>query len=314
MLNLDASQLATLAEVLRSGSFERAAAVLGVTPSAVSQRIKALEERLGVVLIRRGQPCTATAAGQRLFRHAESLALLEKALAADLLPEPAAGQHRMIRIAANADSLATWLPGALAAAMEAAPGLLFDVLLDDEDHTAEWLRRGEVAAAVTTHAVPIQGCDCWSLGRLRYQATACPDFVARYFPNGVTAEACAEAPMLTFNRKDALQRRWLERRFGTAPPAPSHFLPSSRAFVDAACLGLGWGMIPEMLIRPHLSAGRLVVLDAGQPLDRSLHLQSLRAARSALAPLDHAVRSRSREALLALSDSGASVAEASRET
>ncbi len=298
MLNLDAAQIAALAEVLRTGSFDRAAAALSVTPSAISQRIKALEERLGTVLIRRGQPCTGTAAGLRLFRHAEEVALLEHALAADLGPVPGAGGHT-IRIAANADSFATWLPAALAAAAEAVPGLLFDVTLDDQDHSAEWLRRGEVAAAVTSHAEPIQGCDSLALGALRYHASASPDYLGRHFPNGVTAEACARAPMLTFNRKDELQTRWLAARFGTPPTPPSHFLPAAQAFIDAAKLGLGWGMNPEQLLWAPVISGSLVLLDETQPLDTPLYWQSARAVRPALAPLTQAIRAQARKELRA---------------
>ncbi|MDV7143326.1 LysR family transcriptional regulator ArgP [Tropicimonas sp. TH_r6] len=290
MLNVDPSQLAALSEVLRTGSFDRAAAVLSVTPSAISQRIKALEERLGTVLIRRGQPCTGTAAGQRLLRHAEEVALLEHALAADLGPVPGATGVHTVRIAANADSLATWLPEALAAASLAAPGLLFDVTLDDQDHSAEWLRRGEVAAAVTSHADPIQGCDSLTLGALRYHASASPGFMVRHFPDGISAEACAKAPMLTFNRKDELQSRWLSARFKPPPAPPTHFLPASQAFVDAAKLGLGWGMNPEQLLRVPLANGELALLDVAQPLDTPLYWQSIRAARPALAPLTRAIR------------------------
>jgi LysR family transcriptional regulator (chromosome initiation inhibitor) len=150
---LDYAQLSALAAVIRTGSFERAAQHLGVTPSATSQRIKLLEERLGGVLAIRGQPCTATEAGQRLCQHAEQVALLESSLQ-DSLPGLQAGSRPLtLRIAVNADSLATWF----ITAMSRTEGYLFDIILDDEDHSAEWLRRGQVAAAVTGHSTPVQG-------------------------------------------------------------------------------------------------------------------------------------------------------------
>ena len=297
MLNLDAAQLAALSEVVRTGSFERAATALSVTPSAVSQRIKTLEERLGLLLVQRGQPCTATASGLRLCRHAEEVALLEHALSADLGPDVSGQGPPTIRIAANADSLATWLPAALAEAANAPPGALFDITVDDQDHSAEWLRRGEVAAAITSRAAPIQGCDCLPLGALRYVATASPVFMAQHFPDGVTAEAVRLAPMLTFNRKDRLQANWLKHCFGKLPTAPTHYLPSSHSFVDAALLGLGWGMNPEILVRDHLAEGRLVALDPHRTLDTPLFWQSARAARTALAPLRRAIQA-SAKALL----------------
>ncbi len=133
---IDPAQLAALAAVHRRGSFELAAADLHITPSAVSQRIKALEERAGTLLIRRGQPCTATPPGLRLIRHHDEIALLETTLAQDL-PGLAAGPATL-RIAVNADSLATWVIPALAAT----EGLLFDLVIDDQDVSQDWLRRG----------------------------------------------------------------------------------------------------------------------------------------------------------------------------
>ena len=102
---LDLAQLAALAAVHRRGSFDLAAADLHVTPSAVSQRIKALEEVTGTLLIRRGQHCTATPTGLRLIRHHDEIALLETTLGADL-PNLTQGPATL-RIAVNADSLAT---------------------------------------------------------------------------------------------------------------------------------------------------------------------------------------------------------------
>src|SRR5512147_2415606 len=113
-MQLDSRQLAAFAAVLREGSFDAAARALHVTPSAVSQRIKGLEERLGRVLIRRGTPCVATEAGESLQRHARQLRLLEaEALAPFAAAVPArgpagAGTALPLAIAVNADSLATW--------------------------------------------------------------------------------------------------------------------------------------------------------------------------------------------------------------
>ncbi len=281
-LMYDPAHLEALAAVLRSGSFDGAAVALNLTPSAVSQRIRALEECIGTAVVIRAQPCRATAVGARLARHAEDVALLEHALAADL-GQDASRPH--VRIAVNADSLATWFLPALAGVA----GLFYDVVLDDQDHSADLLRRGEVQAAVTAHGAPIAGCDAHRLGRLRYLATASPAFAARWFPVGVTAEALAEAPALTFNRKDRLQADWAREVAGQPVALPTHLVPSSQAFVDAARLGLGWGMNPEPLVAGEIAAGRLVALSAGT-LDTELHWQVARLAGRPLATLTAAVR------------------------
>jgi len=77
-LMLDYSALVALATVIRVGSFERAARALHVTPSAVSQRVRLLEDRVGCALVIRDQPCRATETGRRLCQHVDQVQLLER--------------------------------------------------------------------------------------------------------------------------------------------------------------------------------------------------------------------------------------------
>lgn len=292
-MQFDPHHLAALSAVLRCGSFESAAADLSVTPSAISQRIKALEERVGTALIVRATPCSATETGARLAKHAEDVGLLEGQLSRDLALEGGDAPTRL-RIAVNADSLATWFVDALAAV----PDVFFELVLDDQDHSADWLRRGEVSAAVTAMGPPVAGCTQFPLGALRYVATASPDFMARWFGNGVTADTLAVAPCLTFNAKDALQRDWMQQVTGQRLTPPAHRLPSSHAFVEAARVGMGWGMNPEVMVRGPVRNGRLVVLDPHRPLDSALCWQVSRIMAPAFAPLTDAVRRAARDALI----------------
>ena len=290
---LDYALLSALAAVVRTGSFEQAAQHLNVTPSAVSQRIKLLEERIGAVLVVRGQPCLATEIGERLCRHVDQVALLEASLRQSLPGLQHDARPVTLRIAVNADSLATWFIPAMAQT----DGLLFDLVLDDQDHSADWLRRGEVVAAVTSHGEPVQGCNCHSLGSLRYIATASPGFVERWFADGFDEAAARRAPCLIFNRKDRLQTIWLKEALGTEIRPPLHWLPSSQAFVDAALAGLGWGMNPEMLVREDLREGRLVALTPSLPLDVPLFWQQSRIVGPLLADLNRAVLNAARTLL-----------------
>lgn len=280
---LDPAQLAALAAVHRRGSFDLAATELHVTPSAISQRIKALEEQTGTLLVRRGQPCQATEPGLRLIRHHDEVLLLERTLAADL-PGLAPGPTKL-RIAVNADSLATWVIPALAAT----EGLLFDLVIDDQDVSQDWLRRGEVLAAITSHPGPLQGCETLSLGALRYRATASPGFMSRWFAQGFRAETLATAPTLTYSEKDQLQTRWAAARGLRRPMLPTHRIASSHAFVEACLQGLAWGVNPEPLVAQHLADGTLVEILPDTPLDVDLYWQFTRLAAPALKPLTEAV-------------------------
>lgn len=294
----DYAHLEALVAVLRTGSFEQAARRIGVTPSAISQRVRLLEERVGSVLVVRGQPCTATETGQRLSRHAEEVALLERSLGDDLAPTSGRGANPTIRIAVNADSLATWFVPAMAAV----PDRLFDLVLDDQEHSAEWLRRGEVRAAVSGSAQPVQGCDGRPLGRLRYIATASPAFMRRWFPDGVTVQALSLAPALTFNAKDTLQARWSAAYVGDGIVPPTHWLPSSQAFVDAALAGIGWGLNPEHLVAGAIADGRLVPLLPDAPYDVPLHWHWSRSVAAALGSLNRAVMEAACQVLLPIGD------------
>lgn len=271
-MQLDSRQLAAFAAVLREGSFDAAARALHVTPSAVSQRIKSLEERIGRVLIRRGSPCVATEAGESLQRHAQQMQVLESQALAPfgLGAEPAASLP--LAIAVNADSLATWFVPALATLREHHEVAL-DLHVEDQDHSSELLRQGRVLAAVSAEPVPVQGCRVSPLGRMRYRAVASPDFMRRHFPRGVDDEALARAPCSVFNQKDQLQARFLRLLSRRRLQPPQHRIPSTHGFVHAALHGLGWGMNPEVLVAPLLASGDLVELVPGRTLDVPLYWQ-----------------------------------------
>lgn len=295
---LDYSALSALAAVVREGSFERAARALHVTPSAVSQRIRLLEERVGCALVVRDQPCRATETGRRLCQHVDRVRLMEQELegaVAALAPE---GVTRVpLPVAVNADSLATWFAPAVAAFAAEAP-VLMEIAIDDQDHTAEWLRSGTVLAAVTGTARPAVGCDSRPLGSMRYVAAATPAFMGRHFADGVGAGSLARAPSLVFNAKDELQAQWARRLCHRHVELPRHTLPSTQAFVTATLGGMGWGLHPRALIAPHLKNGSLVELVPKTPLDVPLHWQQARAASALLDGLTRQLVAAAQRALL----------------
>lgn len=286
---LDYAALAALAAVIREGSFERAAQALFVTPSAVSQRIRSLEERVGCALVVRGQPCRATDTGRRLCQHVDRVRLLEQELQGTLPALAPEGVTRVaLPVAVNADSLATWFAPAVAAFAAEAP-VLVELAVDDQDHTAAWLRSGAVLAAVTGTARPPAGFNSRPLGAMRYVAAASPACVARHFAQGVGAASLARAPSLVFNTKDDLQARWARRLCHRDVELPRHTVPSTHAFVATALAGMAWGLHPEALIAGHLRAGRLVELVPDTALDVPLYWQHARVASSLVAGLSREV-------------------------
>lgn len=273
---MDAVQLATFQAVVEGGSFEAAARALHVTPSAVSQRIKALEQDVGQVLVRRAKPCTATEAGQALVRLAGQIALLEREALAAARGVPGDGGRTRISIVVNADSLHTWfLP-----ALTALPAVSFELHQDDEDHTAELLRAGTAMAAVTAQHAAVQGCRVEKLGAMRYLAVAAPGHFKGF----------ARTPMLVFNRKDRLQHRFLAALGHEDAEPPIHYVPAAHAFIEAIRLGLGWGMIPERAAREDITAGRGVDLAPGRYQEVPLYWQYWRLESPVLAALTTAVR------------------------
>ncbi|AYF77921.1 LysR family transcriptional regulator ArgP [Nocardia yunnanensis] len=267
-MDLQLDQLRALDAVISEGTFDAAARKLSVTPSAISQRIKALEDAAGRILVRRTKPVRPTESGLTVLRLARQIQLLTGDTARELgdAHQPT-DRPVVIPLAVNADSLQTWVIDALG---RAAQGICFEVHREDEEHTTALLRDGTVMAAITSTAAPVQGCTVRRLGAMRYHPMAQPEFARTWFPDGPTAKAFERAPVVLFDRKDDLQFR-LMRHYTRKPlDPPRHYIPSSAGFNDAVRVGLGWGMIPDIMIRPE---DRLVPLDEQVFVDVPLYWQ-----------------------------------------
>lgn len=220
--------LKALSAIVETGSFDAAATLLGITPSAVSQRIKALETSAGQILVRRSLPSSPpTEAGAVLLRTARQIQALE----ADALQSLGQGPEgrAIVALAVNADSLATWFIPVLHDAATWSDAVL-DLHIEDQDHSSRLLRQGDVlGGAVTTDPKAVGGgCRAESLGVMRYVPAASPALRQRHeASDGVN---WSEMPMLRFSTNDDMQHRFL-RSQGVEhfPPPTIPSLPPKRS-------------------------------------------------------------------------------------
>ena len=281
---MDLAHLSALAAVVDEGSFDSAASALHITPSAVSQRIKALEQSAGQVLVRRTKPTEVTGPGEAYLRLARQVDALVHEATTAVADD---GTSVTVPIALSADSMATWVLPALATLPA---GICFDLHRDDQSRTADLLRAGTVMAAITSVVEPVQGCRSTRLGITRYRPMATPAFVARWFADGVTVDALEAAPMVVFDRNDDLQERYLRRRTRRRLAPPRHYVPASADFAEAVALGLGWAVLPHEQSADRERAGVLVELDPGQHVDVVLHWQQWTLRTPALEAVAAAIR------------------------
>lgn len=263
-MNIDFSLLECLETVANEGSFEKAAALLSITQSAVSQRIRALETQLGQPLLFRTRPVRPTPAAQPLLRFARQTRLL----AMEVLPEVRdIGARGQLRIAVNADSLGTWVLPALQAWAHQHPEVTLDFVVDDQTKTQARLRNGEVIGSIGSDGEATKGFQVRPLGVMPYVCVASPAFMARHFPDGLSIPAAQKASALVFDRRDDLQADHLSRCLGWKNPRfPHHYVPAFEAYLDAAILGYGYGMSPLAQCRRPLEAGTLVDVTPQHPV------------------------------------------------
>ncbi|MBF8779593.1 LysR family transcriptional regulator ArgP [Pseudomonas fulva] len=265
----DYKLLAALASVIEQGGFERAAQMLGLSQSAVSQRIKLLEARVGQPVLVRANPPSPTEVGRQLLNHVQQVRLLERDLQRQVPALDESGMPERLRIALNADSLATWWAGAVGPFC-AAQQVLLDLVVEDQDVGLRRMRAGEVAACLCASERPVAGARSLPLGAMRYRALASPTFMARHFAAGFEARRLARTPAIVFGPDDFLQHRYLAS-LGIEEGFLHHLCPSAEGFLRMTEAGVGWGLMPELQVVEQLESGRLVEICAGTPIDVPLY-------------------------------------------
>lgn len=283
-MNVDDDLARTLATAVAAGSLEAAAGRLHVSPSAISQRIRALEVQVGRPVLHRTRPLEVTSAGAAVVRFARQLELLGDDLRADLEAGPS---RTPLAVVVNADSLHTW---ALLPLVDVSEDVELEILREDEAHSLALLRSGAAAGAVTSVATAVAGCTVERLGVMRYLAVCSARYAARWFVGGVTAATLDDAPVVAYDRKDDLHLRCLRRLTRSRNDPPTHRVPASAEYAEAIRLGLGWGMVPEIECREEVRTGDLVQLSDRAELDVPLYWQQWRRGSGALRAVGDALR------------------------
>ncbi|QJB56065.1 LysR family transcriptional regulator ArgP [Pseudodesulfovibrio sp. zrk46] len=266
---LDYKLVEAFAVVAREGGFEKAAKVLHLTQSAVSQRVKLLEEQTGCILLVRSTPPKPTPAGREMLKHYRQVRQLEM----DLGPGFGREQDGFVTlpVGINADSLATWFFPAVGDYLAENPVLL-DLAVDDQAQTHRLLKDGEVLGCISDRSEPFQGCRVEYLGDQVYNLYCTPNYKEKWFNDGLTLERVLKAPTLIFNRKDLMHGILLEEALGQPVPYFNAFyLPSSEKFAPTIARGLVCGMLPPQQANEYVERGELIDLVPGHSFTVHLH-------------------------------------------
>jgi LysR family transcriptional regulator (chromosome initiation inhibitor) len=258
----DYKLIEAMAVVYNEGGFDKAARALHLTQSAISQRVRLLEDLAGQVLLVRSTPPDVTPAGRRMLRHYLKVKKLED----DLRDDFAAVDHKgftNLAIGVNADSLATWFPDAVGSLLNGEKVTL-DIRTDDQEQTHRLLKNGEVVGCISSREQPMQGCRTRYLGRMDYSLFATPAFMAKWFPDGFNKNDAQQAPALIFNRKDNLHHQLFRLVLGeNPPPLPAHYIPSSEKFAFFISSGFAYGMLPVQQSQPLVDTDRIIDMAPG---------------------------------------------------
>ena len=274
MRHVSMNDLAAFVAVARERSFTKAAAQLGVSPSALSQTIRQLEDQLGLRLLTRTTRSVApTQAGQRLMatvlpRFDDIDAELAQLTA--LRDRPAG----MVRITASEYSVERLLWPKLAPVLQAYPEINLELSIDHgfRDIVADGFDAGvRLGESVEKDMIAVRISP-----DARLVAVATPGYFADHpppqTPKDLTAHRCINLRQVTSGALYA----WEFEKGGEALRVRVDgqvTFNSVNACLTATLAGFGIGFLPEELVQPFIDTGmlQLVLDDWSQPI-AGLHL------------------------------------------
>lgn len=245
--------------VLDQGSFSAAARRIGRVPSAVSMSIANLEADLGLELFdrrrREPQPTVAARALEAKARFMLQQFELWEAQALAL----SKGLESRLSLAIAPELLASDWAGPLADLALRYPSLQVEVLAAPEDDAIRLLHEDRVQLAVVFESPQYDSRECCQeMARENLLAVIAPDHPALAGGRTLSTEDLAEYRQIVVAGRSP----------GKAPPRflqAHHHWPtdSHTAALTMVQAGLGWGFLPESLVRPQLNTGSLVEMTLG---------------------------------------------------
>lgn len=263
-------QLEVLETVARLRSFNKAARALHITQPAISQRLKNLEEELGLQLLVREQPIRATDHGEKLIEHFRNVRMLEKNFELEQ-SSSLATSFTKLTLGVNGDSLATWFFEAIKESLKK-ENLLLNLIIENEDLTFSRLRNSEVLGCISSRGKKLPGCIVKTLGTMRYRMAATPQFAKRFFKNGLTEQSVLQAPAVVYDDFDHMHALFLNKQLRLKNVKfPFHMISNSDAFLNSIRHGFSYGMAPELQAKKYFKDGTLVDLCPGHCWEYKLY-------------------------------------------
>lgn len=243
--------------VHRSGSMAAAARELGVVPSALTYRIRQVEDALDVLLFdRSSRQARLTTAGQELLREGNRL-LLELDAVANRVKRVATGWEPQLTLAVDSVISRTTVMELCEAFFALNPPTRLRLREEALSGTLEALTSGQADLAIGVAMESPQGKSVQSkpLGTIRFIYAVAP-----HHPLAAAAEPVTDAMLMPHRAvavADSVQRG-SGLTVGLLGGQDIFTVPGMQEKLDAQLRGIGGGFLPEYLARPHVSTGRLV--------------------------------------------------------
>ncbi|WP_282111071.1 hypothetical protein [Shewanella algicola] len=127
-------------------------------------------------------------------------------------------------------------------------------MIEDEERTLDRLKDGQSLGAIAVYDVAIKGGLLTRLGKINYIVVATPEFVERYFCDGINTQTLMRVPGIAFDHKDNMHTRFIEQHFGLEEGQyPLHAVRSSEAFIDMTKHGAAYCLASQLQVSNELA-------------------------------------------------------------